>query len=202
METIIAASRNKHKIEEIEQVTKKFGISIISRDEAGIPPFEIEENGETFEENSMIKAKAIMEYSGKTTISDDSGIMVEYLSGAPGVYSARFAGADCNDHRNNEKLLDLLQGIPYKERRAKFVCVITVLFPDETSLIARGECLGHIIEGEQGNNGFGYDPIFVPDGYGSTFAMLDPAVKNRISHRAIALENLAQLLRDNGYIEG
>ncbi|SFE47866.1 XTP/dITP diphosphohydrolase [Peptostreptococcaceae bacterium pGA-8] len=201
METIVAASRNVHKIQEIGAVTSRFGLKIISRDEAGIPPFEVEEDGETFEENSMIKAKAILDYCGKPTIADDSGLMVEYLSGAPGVYSARFAGNDCNDKRNNEKLLELLSDIPYKERRAKFVSVITLLFPDGRKLVARGECEGHIIEHEEGSNGFGYDPLFVPDGYGSTFAMLAPEVKNTISHRAKALEHLAQLLKDNGFLE-
>lgn len=128
METIIAASRNKHKIEEIETITKKFGMEIISRDEAGIPKIEIEEDGETFEENSFKKANEIMKMCGKVTIADDSGLMVEYLGGAPGVYSARFAGEDGNDAKNNEKLLSLLDQVPYKERRAKFVSVITMVF--------------------------------------------------------------------------
>lgn len=201
METIIAASRNAHKIKELEVVTARFGMKIISRDEAGIPPFEVEENGDTFEENSFIKAEAILKYSGKPTISDDSGLEVEYLDGAPGVYSARFAGDDCNDKRNNEKLIDLLEGVPYKERRAKFVSVVTLLFPDGKKIVARGECPGHIIDKEEGDNGFGYDPLFVPEGYGSTFAMLDSSVKNQISHRAKALELLAELLRDNGFLE-
>ena len=108
METIIAASKNKNKIAEIEAITSKFDMKVISRDEAGIPPFEIEEDGETFEENSYKKALEIMNASGKTTIADDSGLMVEHLGGAPGVYSARFAGVECNDEKNNEKLLTLM----------------------------------------------------------------------------------------------
>lgn len=195
MDTLVVASSNKHKIEEISKVTKKFGIDVISRDEAGIPKdIEIEENGSTFEENSYIKAKSIMDICGKATIADDSGLMVEALGGAPGVYSARFAGEDQNDERNNEKLKDLLRDVPYKDRRAKFISVITVLFPDGRKIVARGECPGHIIEEERGNNGFGYDPLFVPEGYGSTFGMLSSEVKNEISHRALALKSLAKEL--------
>lgn len=192
METLVVASSNKHKIDEISEVTEKFGIDVISRDDAGISKsLEIPEDGSTFEENSYIKAKAIMDICGKPTIADDSGLMVEALGGAPGVYSARFAGEDQNDERNNEKLKDLLKDIPYKDRRAKFVSVITLLFPDGRKIVARGECPGHIIEEERGDNGFGYDPLFVPEGYGSTFGMLSPDVKNEISHRALALKNLA-----------
>ncbi|MCI5698182.1 MAG: RdgB/HAM1 family non-canonical purine NTP pyrophosphatase [Clostridiales bacterium] len=193
MDTIVVASANKHKIEEIASVTGNLGFHLISRDDAGVPAdFEIVEDGETFEENSYIKAKAIMDICGKPTIADDSGLMVEALGGAPGVYSARFAGEDHNDKRNNEKLIDLLAHIPYKERRAKFVAVITLLFPDGRKVVARGECPGHIIDQEEGTNGFGYDPLFVPEGYGSTFGMLNPEVKNQISHRARALKLLAE----------
>lgn len=196
METIIAASRNQHKITEIEAITKKFGMNIISRDEAGIPKFEIEEDGETFEENSFKKANEIMKVCGKITIADDSGLMVEYLGGAPGVYSARFAGEDGNDVKNNEKLLMLLEGVPYKERRAKFVSVITMVYPDGECLTARGECEGHIIEAPTGENGFGYDPLFVPEGYQRTFAQLSAEEKNQISHRAKALVQLEKLLAE------
>ncbi len=194
METIVAASRNKHKIEEIEAITKKYGMSIISRDDAGVPKVEIEEDGETFEENSYKKAYEIMKMCGKTTIADDSGLMVDYLGGAPGVYSARFAGEDGNDEKNNEKLIHLLEDVPYKERRAKFVSVITMVFPDGESLVARGECHGHIIDAPVGENGFGYDPLFVPDGFQRTFAQLSPEEKNEISHRAKALVELEKLL--------
>jgi len=196
MKTIIAASRNQHKIKEIEAITQKFGMDIVSRDEAGIPKFEIEEDGETFEENSFKKANEIMKISGEITIADDSGLMVEYLGGAPGVYSARFAGEDGNDAKNNEKLLTLLEGVPYKERRAKFVSVITMVFPDGETLVARGECEGHLIDQPVGENGFGYDPLFVPDGFQKTFAQLLPEEKNQISHRAKALVKLEQLLAE------
>lgn len=191
---IVAASRNRHKIEEIEAITKKFGMSIISRDEAGVPPVEIVEDGETFEENSFKKADEIMKLCGKITLADDSGLMVDYLGGAPGVHSARFAGEDGNDEKNNEKLLKLLDGVPAKGRTAKFVSVITMVYPDGTVLSARGECPGRIITVPTGDGGFGYDPLFVPDGYEKTFAQLTPEEKNAISHRAAALTELDKLL--------
>lgn len=196
METIIAASRNRHKIEEIEAITKKFGMHIVSRDDAGIPGFEIEEDGETFEENSFKKASEIMKICGRITIADDSGLMVDYLGGAPGVYSARFAGEPGDDERNNDKLIMLLEGVPYKERRARFVSVITMVFPDGETLVARGECEGHILDTPVGENGFGYDPLFVPDGFQRTFAQLTPEEKNKTSHRAKALEKLEALLEE------
>ncbi len=196
MKKIIAASRNRHKIEEIEKITAEFGMHIVSRDDAGIPPFEVEEDGVTFEENSLKKAEAIMKISGKITIADDSGLMVDYLHGAPGVYSARFAGEDGNDEKNNAKLLALLEDVPYKERKAKFVSVITMLFPDGEKLVARGECRGHIIDMPEGNNGFGYDPLFVPEGFQRTFAQLTAEEKNKISHRAKALEELKKMLKE------
>ena len=128
MDTIIAASRNQHKIVEIEAITKKFGMTIISRDEAGIPKVEIEEDGETFEENSFKKPMKLGKMCGKTTIADDSGLMVDYLGGAPGVYSARFAGEDCNDTKNNEKLISLLEGVPYKKREERSLYLLSPWF--------------------------------------------------------------------------
>ena len=196
METIVAASKNKHKIEEIEAITKKFGMQVISRDEAGVPPIEVIEDGETFEENSLKKAKEILALCDRITIADDSGLMVDYLGGAPGVYSARFAGEEGNDEKNNEKLLHLLEGLPAQERAAKFVSVITMAFPDGEVLVARGECHGRIIQEPTGENGFGYDPLFVPDGYQKTFAQLSPEEKNEISHRAVALKELERLLKE------
>ena len=196
---IVAASRNKHKIEEIEAITKKYGMTIISRDEAGIPPIEIVEDGETFEENSLKKARQIMDLCGEITLADDSGLMVDYLGGAPGVYSARFAGEDGNDVKNNEKLLKLLQDVPAGERTAKFVSVITMIFPEGETLVARGECPGRILTAEAGENGFGYDPLFVPLGYEKTFAQLTSEEKNKISHRANALKRLEELLKERDF---
>ena len=195
MSIIVAASKNKHKIEEIEAITKKYGMEVVARDEAGVPDVEIEEDGTTFEENSLKKAKGILELCGKPTIADDSGLMVDYLGGAPGGYSARFAGEDATDAKNNEKLLRMLKDVTRRERTAKFVSVITLAFPDGEVLVARGECPGIIIEEEIGENGFGYDPLFVPDGFNKTFAQLTAEEKNEISHRANALRELERLLQ-------
>lgn len=194
MKRIIIASQNKHKIEEIEAITKKFGMTIVSRNDAGIPDVEVVEDGETFEENSYKKAHEIMKLSGEMTIADDSGLMVDALDGAPGVYSARFSGEGATDKSNNEKLLALLADTPYEKRTAKFVSVITMIYPDGDKIVARGECPGHIITEERGEGGFGYDPLFVPDGYDMTFAELGSEEKNKISHRARALAELERQL--------
>lgn len=196
MKKIIAASSNAHKIKEIQAIMSKFGMEVVSRKDAGVADFEIEEDGETFEENSYKKALEIMKASGQITVADDSGLMVDYIGGAPGVYSARFAGEQCDDAKNNEKLLKLLAEVPDKERTAKFVSVITLIFPDGETLVARGECPGRIIHTPAGENGFGYDPLFVPDGYNKTFAQLSEEEKNSISHRAKALEKLEKLLEE------
>ena len=194
---VVAASRNRHKIEEIDAITKKFGMHIISRDEAGVPDIEITEDGQTFEDNSLKKAREIMKLCGQITIADDSGLMVDCLDGAPGVYSARFAGEDGNDEKNNQKLLMLLEGVPEEKRTAEFVSVITMVYPDGNIITARGECRGKIITEPAGDNGFGYDPLFVPDGYDRTFAQLTAEEKNSVSHRAAALEKLKKLLGEN-----
>ena len=194
---VVAASRNRHKIEEIDAITKKFGMHIISRDEAGVPDIEITEDGQTFEDNSLKKAREIMKLCGQITIADDSGLMVDCLDGAPGVYSARFAGEDGNDEKNNQKLLMLLESVPEEKRTAEFVSVITMVYPDGNIITARGECRGRIITEPAGDNGFGYDPLFVPDGYDRTFAQLTAEEKNSVSHRAAALEKLKKLLGEN-----
>lgn len=192
---IVAATQNKHKIEEIEAITEEFGMSIISRDEAGVPGVEIVEDGETFEENSYKKAYEIMKLCGKITIADDSGLEVDCLDGAPGVYSARFAGRDGDDEANNNKLIGLIKDVPYEKRTGRFVSVITMVFPDGRRIVARGEVEGHIVTERQGTNGFGYDPLFVPVGYDKTFGEIDPDIKNRISHRANALKILREKLQ-------
>ena len=194
--TIVAATRNAHKIIEIEAITKKFGMNIISRDDAGIPKYEIEEDGTTFEENSYKKAYEIMKLCNKITIADDSGICVDYLGGAPGIYSARYAGEECDDAANRVKMLKELEGVPMEQRGAKYVCVITMVFPDGETLVARGECKGYIGFEEIGTNGFGYDSIFLPEGYDITFAQFEPEAKNNMSHRGEALVKLEQLLRE------
>lgn len=208
MKTIVAATRNKHKITEIGAITGKFGMDIISRDEAGVPPVEIPETGKTFEENSYIKAYEIMKLCGEITVADDSGLVVDCLDGAPGVYSARFAGfeglwpgdgesTDTEDADNNAKLVRLITGVPYEDRTARFVSVITMVYPDGRVIVAKGTVEGHLLLEEKGSGGFGYDPLFVPEGYDKTFGELGPDVKNAISHRARALAELHRKLENN-----
>lgn len=178
----------------MEAITKEFGMTIISRDAAGLPTTEIEEDGDTFEKNSYKKAYEIMKISGRPTIADDSGLEVDWLNGAPGVYSARFAGEDCDDKANNRKLLDLLKDVPKEKRGARFVSVITLIYPDGKVLVARGETFGTLLEEERGDGGFGYDPLFVPAGKDLTYSELTAEDKNQISHRGKALRKLKELL--------
>lgn len=194
MEKIIIASRNAGKIRELNDVMQKHGMDAVSRDEAGIDTFEVEETGESYEENSYIKAKAILDITGLPTIADDSGLSVDALGGEPGVYSARYAGEGCTYHDNNVKLLGALEGVAAEARTATFVTVITMLFPDGDELVARGECHGRIAEELRGAEGFGYDPVFIPEGYDKTFAELGTDVKEKISHRTKALFKLEELL--------
>lgn len=196
MKRLIAASQNKHKIREIEQITSQFGYEILPRDEAGIPNIEIVEDGTTFEENSFKKANEIMKLCGEVTIADDSGIVVDCLGGAPGIYSARFAGDECDDEANNRKLIEMCTPFPFEERTARYVCVITLVYPDGDSIVARGEVEGHISLERRGTNGFGYDPYFIPLGYDITFGEFDPEEKNKISHRANALISLKKQLAE------
>ncbi|MGI6211646.1 MAG: XTP/dITP diphosphatase [Anaerovoracaceae bacterium] len=194
---IVAASGNVNKIREIETILGAFGLHVISRDEAGVPKdFDVVEDGRTFEENSRKKAEEIMKLCGKISIADDSGLMVDALGGDPGVYSARFAGEPTDDRKNNQKLLRLMEDVPDEKRSAKFVSVVTMVWPDGNVLTARGECPGTILRTPRGSNGFGYDPLFVPDGFDQTFAELGADTKNRISHRARALKVLEAQLKD------
>lgn len=192
--TIVAATGNAHKITEIESITKLFGMHVVPKGQTAAADLEVEETGTTFEENSRIKAEEIMKVTGMPAIADDSGLVVEALDGAPGVYSARFAGEQATDEANNAKLMSLMEGIPDSKRQAKFVSVITLMYPDGRILTARGECPGRIGHTPEGTNGFGYDPLFLPDGYSVTYAQLTADEKNRISHRAKALEILRRQL--------
>ncbi len=194
MDRIIAATRNEGKIREMNAITKELGIAILSRDAAGVPPVEIEETGTTFEENSYIKAKAIMEMTGEPALADDSGICCDYLGGAPGVQSARWSGG--SDEDNNAKLVRLTVDVPPEERIARYVCVMTLVFPNGEVIRARGEIEGTIITEPRGTGGFGYDPYFVPKGDTRTFAEYPAEEKNAISHRGRALQEMARLLRE------
>ncbi len=194
-ETFVAATHNQGKIKEMNAITMKLGIQLIDRDSAGVPhEFDVDETGETFEENSYKKAYEIMKMTGLPALADDSGLQVDYLGGAPGVYSARYGGSDGNDGKNVDKLLDAMKDCPEGKRTAHFTTVITLVYPDGRKLVATGECYGRIATERHGDKGFGYDPVFIPDGYSETFAELGSEVKNVIGHRGRALVELASLL--------
>ena len=192
MLTVIAATQNKHKLTELRSIMEKFGMEVISQAEAGLGDIDVVEDGDTFEANSFKKANEIMKLSGKIAVADDSGLAVDYLNGAPGVYSATYAGEHKSDLDNNNKLLEELSGV--ENRRASFVSVVTMVYPDGKVLAARGECPGKIIHAPRGDGGFGYDPLFMPDGFEKTFAEITAEEKNTVSHRAKALEKLEEML--------
>ncbi len=191
---IIAATKNKGKMAELDSILRDYDIELISWDEAGLGDLEIEENGSTCEENSYIKAKTICDMTGKAALADDTGLFVDAADGEPGINSARYAGEHGNDAANRAKLLKRLEGVPYEKRTAKFVTVITVVYPGGRKKVARGECQGHITEKEIGERGFGYDSIFIPDGHEETFAQLPIEYKNSLSHRHAALLKLTEIL--------
>lgn len=192
---LVLASNNAHKLEELRAMLSQLNMEVISQREAGIF-IEPVEDGQTFEENSYIKAKTIMDACGLPTIADDSGLMVDALDGAPGVYSARFGGEKCaTDRERLEYLLEMMKEVPDEKRGAKFVSVITMLTPDGKKIVARGECFGSILHEAHGCNGFGYDPVFFVPEKGCTFAQLHPNEKNQISHRAKALALFAETVR-------
>ena len=194
---LILASRNKKKIREMEALLSKYvdGVQILSLDDIGFEG-DIEENGETYEENALIKARTAVEASENryAAIADDSGLSVDALNGAPGVYSARYAGGHGDDAANNALLLQNLAATPAAERRARFVCCIACVYPDGTSFTVRGETEGLIIDQARGEGGFGYDPYFYYEPFGKTFAELSAEQKNAISHRGKAVEKLAERL--------
>ncbi|MBR6824959.1 MAG: RdgB/HAM1 family non-canonical purine NTP pyrophosphatase [Oscillospiraceae bacterium] len=196
----VLASNNAHKLEEIGKILSTLGIEVVPQKELGIS-IDPDETGETFEENSYIKAKAVMDACGLPTIADDSGLMVEALGGAPGVYTARYGGEKVRtDRERYEYLLKQMEGIPQEQRGAKFVTVITLLFPDGRKVVARGECPGRILFVAAGENGFGYDPVFYSNDAGNSFALLPPEVKNSLSHRARALKALVEKIREENIL--
>lgn len=190
----VLASKNAGKIAEMRQILGALGCEVIGQKEAGVD-IEVEETGTTFEENSALKATAVMQASGIAAIADDSGIVVDALDGAPGVYSARFGGLD-SDEARTALLLEKLEAVPDAERTGRFVSVITCAMPDGTILSARGECEGVITREVRGENGFGYDPVFLYEPDGLTFAELSAERKNEISHRAVAIARFAEKLKE------
>ena len=184
---VILASQNQHKLVELSNILSKLGFEIALESEYGLH-VEVEETGTTFEENSLLKAEAVMKASGLPVLADDSGLMVDALDGAPGVYSARY-GHKSSDQERTAYLLENMKDVPEGKRGAKFVCVITCLWPDGRKIVARGECPGVIAKAPHGENGFGYDPVFYLPERGMTYAELPSEEKNAISHRARALQN-------------
>ncbi|MDF2524294.1 MAG: non-canonical purine pyrophosphatase, rdgB/HAM1 family [Clostridiales bacterium] len=191
------ATKNKGKIKEIREILKELPFEIVSMTEAGFNE-DIEENGSTFEENALIKAREIMKASGGIVMADDSGLEVDFLNGAPGIFSARFGGEGASDTDRNNKLLGLLENVPFEKRTARFVCAIAVVFQDKEELVLKGTCEGYIAFKPSGSNGFGYDPLFYLPEFDKTMAEISSEDKNGISHRSkalnLVLKNLKQVL--------
>lgn len=191
MKRIILASNNKDKIKEVKEILK--GYEVISLKEAGIDA-DVEENGTTFEENALIKARAVAKLTGELTMADDSGLEIDALNKEPGIYSARYMGHDTSYDVKNRALLDRLKGVEGNDRSGRFVCAIAVVFPDGREIVKRGTMEGLIAKEIKGNNGFGYDPIVYLPEYGMTSAELSPEEKNKISHRGKALTMIKEEL--------
>ncbi len=192
---IILATKNEGKVREFKQLMKDLPLQIRSLKEKD-NSIDIEESGETFKENAVIKARVAAERFNQTAVADDSGLEVDFLEGRPGVFSARFAGQGANDRENNQKLLKELKGVPDANRTARFRCSIALVTPDGNVFAEEGTCEGVIGHVEKGDSGFGYDPLFYVPEFKKTFAELDMETKNRISHRAKAYRKAREILTD------
>lgn len=180
------ATKNQHKMQEFKKILEKSNIELICETDLSSPIEDVEENGTTFEQNALIKAKSGLAATGLPSIADDSGLCVDFLGGEPGIYSARYAGEHGDDGANNEKLLKKLDGVPTEKRTARFVCAIACVFPDGREFTVTGSCEGYIADAPSGNGGFGYDPLFVSEI--GCFGEISPEQKNKVSHRAKAIE--------------
>lgn len=200
MKKIIFATGNKDKLREIREIMSDIDVEIRSMKEAKIT-VDIDENGTSFQENALIKAKTVAENrSGEdrdaVVLADDSGLEVDYLGGEPGIYSARYLGEDTPYSIKNQTILDRLSGVPKEQRSARFVCAIAAVFPDGKEEVTRQTMEGYIGDAPQGENGFGYDPIFYLDEFGCSSAAISPEQKNAISHRGKALRAMREILQD------
>ncbi|MFY0757370.1 XTP/dITP diphosphatase [Metabacillus dongyingensis] len=193
MKEVIIATKNAGKLIEFQSILSQYDLKAISLLDLEDSP-EVEETGSTFEENAVLKAEAISKLYGKMAIADDSGLSVDYLGGEPGVYSARYAGAEKSDAANIEKVLLQLKGVSKEERNARFRCALALAEPGRETVTVEGSVEGYITEEPVGGNGFGYDPIFLVKDKAKTMAQLTKEEKNKISHRAVALQKLAKLL--------
>lgn len=190
---IIIATGNKDKVREINEILKDTDFEAVSMKEIGINP-DIVEDADTFEGNALIKAKTVNELTHEYVMADDSGLCIDALDGAPGVYSARFCGEDSTYEEKFKKIFEMLKDVPEEKRTAQFVCAIAVVKPDGTSFTVRGECHGVLHETPMGENGFGYDPIFYVPEFNMTTAQMDPSQKHQISHRGKALRAMVEKL--------
>lgn len=195
MKTLVIVTRNKKKKEELRKLLNSVKIEVLSLDDIDINVPEIVEDGKTFRQNAIKKAVTISKIINAFVVADDSGLEVDYLHGKPGVRSSRFARAKATDQENNRKLIRLMKDIPEKMRGATFVCTIALADKGELIKCAQGTCKGRIGFESRGYNGFGYDPLFIPDGYKLTFAEMKSSFKNRISHRARALEKAKKIIQ-------
>lgn len=191
MRKLIISTDNENKAKELREILKDLPLEILTKKEAGIENLQVVEDGDTLEHNSLKKARELSGLVDYMVMADDSGLFVDALDGAPGVYSSRYGGEDGNDALNNQTLLKNLKG---KERTAAFRTVIALVTEDGRETTVQGECRGKIMEEPKGENGFGYDPLFVPEGYSETFAQLPIQVKNSISHRRRAIDALREKL--------
>ena len=192
----VIATHNAHKLIELQRILEPLGIEAVTDRDLGIELPEVEETGTTFAENAYLKAASACEVTGLPAIADDSGLSVDALNGAPGVYSARYAGGHGDDAANNALLLKNLAHLPEEARTARFVCCIALVYPDGRELTVRGETQGLIIDEARGEGGFGYDPYFYYAPFGETFSELSAAEKNAISHRGKAIAKLAETLKN------
>ena len=193
MKRMIFATGNENKMVEIRESLGDLPLEILSMKQAGIRA-DIEENGTSFEENALIKAREVCRLAGEMVLADDSGLEIDYLNGEPGIYSARYMGENTSYRVKNKNLMERLEGVPNEKRTARFVCAIAAVFPDGKELVVRGTVEGIIGYEERGENGFGYDPIFYLPERGLTTAELPPEEKNSISHRGNALRKMKELL--------
>lgn len=195
MKQIIFATGNKDKMREIREIMADCDVEILSMKEAGIE-VDVEENGETFEENALIKAKAIANKTDAIVLADDSGLEVDYLNKEPGVYSARYMGEDTSYKIKNQSIIDRLDGVEKEKRTARFVCAIAAVLPNKETCVCRETMEGYIGYQEEGENGFGYDPIFYLPEYGCTSAELSPEKKNELSHRGEGLRLMRKVMEE------
>jgi XTP/dITP diphosphohydrolase len=191
---ILLATHNRNKIKELNEALKDSGNEILSLDDFPDLP-DVIEDGDTLEHNSLKKAREIFEHTGITTLADDTGLEVEFLNGEPGVYAARWAGEGCTYKDNCDKMIRELKGVPAEKRQAVFRCVIT-LYGNGILKVTVGELKGRIIEESVGTDGFGYDPVFMPDGYDITLAEMPLSEKNKISHRGLAVKKMAEIINE------